>query len=676
MSLIKVSDLTKTQKSVVESVPRGIKWLHGPAGTGKTTVGVRRMLRLLSKDKVFANQILVVVPQPVLGLPYKIAARDPKLEAGGRITITTLGSLAQDAVKLFAPLVMPELGFANPYAAPTFLSLETALYHMSEVAGQIIAERGYFDTVTIARNRLYSQIIDNLNKAAVVGFPHEQIATRLIAAWGDKDPGQVTLYQHAQDCAEAFRQHCLQHNLIDFSLRVEMFRLLWQMPPVRAHFVQKYRHLIIENAEEDTPVTHDILLDWLPEAESGLIITDSDGGFRRFLGAAPNSAARLTQGLNARDKIVFTAADSFVTPPALQALTADFATSLNQAVPIAPMDDPRAALGHDTARYYTEMVRNTVNHIADLIHGQGVPAGEIVLLAPFISDGLRFFFAEELSKQGITLQSHRPSRALREEPTAAALLTWAQLAHPHWQMTPSSQEVVQALRLTLPELDPVRAQFALLQLYKGGRLGAFDALPPGVQERISYRIGAGLQTITTWLEAYQANPLDELDLFWSRLFEEVLARTRYGLVDDSPLATVAANLIDSARNFRQAMGEIPLRRALGHEYVRMVRGGVLADQYLRTWETPPDDHVLMLPAYTFLMMNRPVQYQVWLNLGSSGWWERLYQPLTHPYVLTREWDANISGQVWTDDDEYSTRNETLYRLLLGLVRRCRTGIYL
>ena len=35
------------------------------------------------------------------------------------------------------------------------------------------------------------------------------------------------------------------------------------------------------------------------------------------------------------------------------------------------------------------------------------------------------------------------------------------------------------------------------------------------------------------------------------------------------------------------------------------------------------------------MSNRPVDYQFWLDVGGRGWFERLYQPLTHPYVLSR-----------------------------------------
>jgi hypothetical protein len=73
------------------------------------------------------------------------------------------------------------------------------------------------------------------------------------------------------------------------------------------------------------------------------------------------------------------------------------------------------------------------------------------------------------------------------------------------------------------------------------------------------------------------------------------------------------------------------------------------------------------------MMNSPVDYQFWLNIGSGGWWERLYQPLTNPYVMSRQWQT---GKPWTDEHEFQINQEGLYRLTRGLIYRCRRKIYL
>ena len=60
-------------------------------------------------------------------------------------------------------------------------------------------------------------------------------------------------------------------------------------------------------------------------------------------------------------------------------------------------------------------------------------------------------------------------------------------------------------------------------------------------------------------------------------------------------------------------------------------------------------------------------------MGSSGWYERLEQPLTHPYVLSRAW---LEGKKWTSEEESRVSNANLEMIVSGLLSRCRKGIIL
>ena len=115
--------------------------------------------------------------------------------------------------------------------------------------------------------------------------------------------------------------------------------------------------------------------------------------------------------------------------------------------------------------------------------------------------------------------------------------------------------------------------------------------------------------------------------------------------------------------------------SLGREYIEMLSEGVIAAQYLGAWSVEEENAVLVAPAYTFLMKNHAVEVQFWLNPGSDGWVERLFQPLTHPFVLSRNWD-NADGHYWSDADEVAATKETLARLTTGLLRRCKGRLYL
>jgi hypothetical protein len=105
-----------------------------------------------------------------------------------------------------------------------------------------------------------------------------------------------------------------------------------------------------------------------------------------------------------------------------------------------------------------------------------------------------------------------------------------------------------------------------------------------------------------------------------------------------------------------------------------VGDGVLAALHFASWQDEYfKDAVFVAPAYTFLMRNRFVDYQFWLDIGSGAWAERLDQPLTHPYVLHR---AYPKATMWTDEMEAAAQQERLRKLILGLVRRCRKHVYL
>jgi hypothetical protein len=656
-------------------------FLEGPAGAGKTTLAMARLHYLLETG-IPAASILVLVPQRTLATPYHEALRNPSLAPGGRVDILTLDGLARRTIDLFWPLIAARAGFAHPNHPPVFLTVETAQYFMDRLIDPLLAQ-GYFDAVTIQRNRLISQILDNLNKAALMGIPHTEVARRLKRAWGGES-SHALIYDQAQECANLFRDFCLAHSLLDFSLQIEVFcRQLWPFSASHYYLLGRYRHLLIDNVEEDTPATHDLLREWLPNCDSALLVYDHDAGYRLFLGADPDSAYTLKESCRQHAAL----GESRIAPAPVQALAYQVGRSLNR--PVKPVaGDMSQALEYEHQRFHPQMLDWVSQEIFNLIEHEGALPGQIVVLAPFISDALRFSLLNRLERLHIPARSHRPSRALRDEPAVRCLLTLAKVAHPQWEMPPPPYDVTQALVTAIRELDLVRAQMLTNIVYHAGSKGpwfsSFAQINTEMQERITYLVGGRFDRLKSWLDSYMDGPQIPLDHFFSHLFGEVLSLPGFGFHVDLDAGRAAANLIESVRKFREVVEAFPGEGAdpLGKEYVRMVERGVLAAQYLPGWQLG-DNAVLVAPAYTYLMSNRPVDYQFWINAGSVGWWERIYQPLTHPYVLSRRWPApptkgqeGPADRVWTDEDEYEAERETLYRLVLGLARRCRKRIYL
>ena len=509
---------------------------------------------------------------------------------------------------------------------------------------------------------------------------------------------RINALRAARCISHQFRQLCTRSMLVDFSLLISMFNdVVLTNDWSRTHLFRSCRHLIFDNAEEDTHSTHQLVHAWLPHLESGLIIADDDGGYRIFLGAAPQNLAELQSVCSHH----LTLGGSHVAPPELLRLNQQIDEIMQYpgaAAPIDPTDihsvceEAAADIAHLSSelrfpdielRYYPQMISWVTQEIRSLITDEGIAPGEIAVLAPYVSDALRFSLQNSLDQYGIRSTSHRPSRALQEEPAARCLLTWAKLAHPDWGIRPPAADVAMSLMLSISRLDAVRADLLGHIVFPPQRssidLGSFGDLRPQIQERITYVAGEAYEHLRGWIYDYRASrEFVPLDQFLARLFGEVLGQAGYGFHQDYDSARIANQLVDSSRNFRWSLESAPTEKTdeglafLGKEYIQLVESGALGALYVPGWREAADS-VFIAPAYTFLMRNRPVSAQFWLDIGSTGWWERLYQPLTHPYVVAHDWPAD---RAWTDLDEYHTRQETMRHLLVGLVRRTRKRIYL
>lgn len=667
-------ELSDHQLSIIESPSDSSFFLSGPAGSGKSTTGIERLSHLLQTGSQ-GRTILLFFPQRNLGVNYQKTLAN--FSAGGHSlpVSATYGGLARRILSLFWPVMLEKFPLLRPDLGPTFLTLESSLYFLSRIVESLILEEGYFSTVIIQRNRLYSQILDNLNKSAVHGFPHTEISDRLSSSWIG-DPSQEIIYQQAQYAANKFRDYCYQNNLLDYSLQIELFtKAIDQIHLVKSHLRNQFDHLIYDNIEEDIPVAHDFISNLIPHLGSSLVIFDQDAGYRNFLGASPESAARLSASC-AEHKVF---SQIFTASPSLLYFNERLSEGINKRSTLS--EEPPQSFNLPFSISYQPSYPGMIEWVAGEINSLikiGISPSEIVILAPYLSDSLRFLLLKSLSNHSLSATSHRPSRALRDEPAAQGLLTAAALAHPSWDIYPSRHEIALAFVQIFKGLDLTRGFLLASQAEKNSpssrvRLADFETFTHTAKDRITFYAGSLYQEFLNWLDSYTSKSPVPLDHFLTQLFSEVLSCPGYGFYNDLTKGRVAAQIIESVNKFRQSAGKVlGLDHAeLGKEYYRMVKTGVLANQYIKSWTDLPDNEIFIAPAYTFLLHNKPVDYQFWLDIGSRGWYERIYQPLTNPHILHRNWPL---GHPWNDAAEQEHNLNTLICLTTGLIRRCRKSI--
>ncbi len=661
-----VHSLTPTQQEIIHFPISGKYFLEGPAGSGKTTTSIARLKHILTQ--LAGHQVLIFVPQRSLGKPYFDFFSQQRDYSGSLPSIVTFGGFAKRMIELFWPVIADETEFANPRARPFFLSLETAQYCMNRVAEPYL-EKGFFQSVVIEKSRLFGQILDNLNKAAVVQFPLTEISQRLKGI-NQLDASMEIAYDQVQICAQAFRAFCYRYNVIDYSLCIDLFfSKLFNNKTFDTYFRSNHKMIIAENIEEDIPVFHDFIRTYLTASESAWLIFDHNGGFRSFLGADPQSAYTLKKFCD--HSVIFN-----------QELTGtDNIQKLNQVlskcIKVEKIQKKEADFGQSLVfndfQFYPEMVKGVCSQVQVLVRDLKVMPKEIVILSPYLSDALNFSLNTILEEFKIPAESFRPSRKYLDDAVIRSLLSLAKLAHPHWELPVSRFELREVLLCCFKNMDIIRADLIAKTLFHPGKqqegLRAFDTITNrDTQQKMTFLHGEKVEKLRSWLIEYQSGNPQPLDVFISRIYGELLSQSDFLLFEQYESANSISKLILSIQNFRYfstsflESDEI----SFGIEYIRSIQAGLLPSAFFSS-EEEKSDAVLIAPAHSFLMQNRMVAYQYWLDIGNLGWWERLNQPLTNPYLLNRNWD---STQKWTVAHEYSANQASMLKIVQGLLNRC------
>lgn len=663
--------LTDTQQAAIAA--HGTVFLYGPAGTGKTTALHHRLLRLLHEGHS-AYTILVLVAEPEHRDAFIEAVHTAGPGPYADLVVTDYTRLARSMVELFWPIVARDAGFDRPYQPPAFLSYDLAQVLMWRVVTPLIAQ-GAFANLRLRPQQIISQILDTLNRAALNALSLEEAIERQSRTWSGEPERQIQLADAAA-AARDFRRICLASSLLDYSLVVEVFDTqLVRHPEFHRYFRERYRHLIVDNLEEQPPAGQNFvtgLMDQMagtPEP-SVAVAADADAGYKRFLAADPHGAERTISRF--RQVINFT--ESFVSPPEMTALANQVENTLLHSH--KPVEGAETRIRHIVGgRYRREMVANLGPVLHRLVYDEGVAPRDIAIIVPYLDGALRHMLTGMLVESGLPFRQLRRRTSPREEPRVRAWLTWLALAHPLWGIRPVPYDVAEALTLSLDGLDPARAQLITNQLYRPDvpELLPADVLPEAIAARAGLENIARVEELRQWLA--EQGGRSTIEVFLHNLFNDLLAQPHFRPEPDLAGAAICDWLARSAARLRRAAPAMGLTgdATIGATFIDAVNQGLVTANP-PDWGEPPDpEGIILSTIYAYLLAGRPVRVQVWLETAAQGWWDIPRQPLSNAFILAQSRPAELP---WSVEEDFGVRNELLARIVRGLAARCRDGVIL
>ncbi len=665
--------LSGQQKNLIEADPFSRIWLTGPAGCGKSTAAAERVRFLMEQSDAWP-QILIFTPGRSYNTPYQ----DLLSREGIRPQLTTYNSFVQSSLKLFWPLITGNTDFENKNSYPMFLTIEAAQIIMAKLI-RSRREDGYFNGLTASPSRVFNQVMLAMHKCAAAEIPFEQYAGLMRESWVG-DGALFPVFDQAQECGMLYRKVCFENNLLDYSLQLEIFtKYLLPHPVFRSWLENRKLHFVFDNLEEEVPAAHHFVREIAPLCRSMLLITDRNGGFRSFMGCDPLSAETLHDLCPVQTDFE----QSFVSSPALQAMEqviSDPSLS-NRDLPVSP----RSAFSFASGHHYPEMIKKAVNDVANLVWTQGVAPKDIVILAPLVSDVLYTEMERGLWEQGIKVYLHRPSRPLLNERVTRSLLILCQLVKP----IPGTQvrllDIVQMAQCFIEGLDPIRGQLIVGGMFRERKhddpnpieydIRPFASLSEEKKSRIPAEIAARFEILRNWIEHQRKNKALSPDRIISEFFTDVLIHE--GFITDAETNLGIRKVVDSMVKYKAVLDYLNENgcrsgfRPDWSDYFELVGLGMINAKYYEELYAQPENTVLISLTSAYLSMDRPADYQIWLNVGAPRWWERFYGELTNDAVLSRFWPPE---KKWDALTASAYNDSHMTRQVRGLLRRCRIQV--
>lgn len=658
-------NLTSLQETAA-AAPSTSFWL-GPAGAGKSTALHARLRRLLAEGEP-AYTILVLVAELEQREPFLADLHQSDVGPYADLTITTYNRMAQEMVQLFWPLVARDAGFVRPYHPPTFLSYDLAQLLMWHVITPMLDE-GAFADLRLRPQQIVSQLLDTLNRAALNGLTLDEAIARQIRTWSG-ETARLRNLEEAATAARAFRRECLEDSLLDLSLVVQVFDTqLVHRAEFHKYFEERYRHLLVDNVEEQTPAGQNFVRSLMGRTQTTAVVYDAGGGYKRFLAADP-AGANTFRNACAR---AFDFTEQFTSSEPLRHLANLVENTLMHTT--KPIEQADAALLRVVnGRYRREMVANLIPVLQDLFTA-GVHPADVAIIVPYLDGALRYMLEQAFTTAKLPYFLLRRRSSPRDEPRIRAWLTWLALAHPDWGVIPAPFDVAEALTLSIHGLDPARAELLVSYLYDAhtARLLPAAELPERAADRVSPALLALVDELRDWLAAHEQQ--QQPDSFLHALFAELLSQPRFQPAPDLAGAAVCDWLVQAATRLRQSAAAIGFQTPadVGAAFIDGIQNGLVTANPPELGDPPDPNGVMISTIYGYLLAGGPVRVQVWLETAATGWWDIPNQPLSNAFVLAQSYPAD---KPWTMEDDFQIRNQLLSRIVRGLTARCQDGVIL
>ncbi|MBZ9636274.1 hypothetical protein [Clostridium sp. FP1] len=636
--------------------------VKGNSASGKTTLAVSKYRNMIENENIKSSNILCLFMNKYQNITW---TKDVIFNTASDIRKSSYYGFIRRELSLYWPYVVENCKEIKiNILKPEFASFDATNYAMKSLVEHFRKAKGYFQDITSTSSKIASDLISNINNAALSLVPFDEIGTRLYNSLEVKDFLIKETYNQLDEVTRYYISKLLCNGIVDYGLSFYLYNN-YLLHDSRYTSINNIKYIIVDDIDEASPAEQELLFKIINNVDKAYLFYNPKGGLCSYYGA---NTDYLKSKLNIEYHELtldnhFCCNDDFINIASVidsRAHTPYRSDKINEDVPVFIDMSPQLR---------SEMVQKIILKVEELLN-QGIKPKDIAIICPFNDFIISYELQKKAKELSISVMETSKKDRFIDNEYLHPLIVLAVLCNDYKSIRLTKEDYKNFFSFML-RLDAIRGSL----LYPFVAESGLQDLSMEIEGRVGDEAVGKYNELKQWIENYKVNLMDHkssLGEFFRNAFSQVLIilpKVKEHIED-------YIGLYESCESFINTLDKLEFKGKSSEErfieFIRCEGSGFYSMNEIQEILLQDNSIVLTSP-YTYLTSNLNSKVQIWTDINSNMWCPRNAGELSNSYVLKTNWDID---DIYTEKKE----NNNVYGILMSLVncllRKCRGELYI
>ena len=476
----KLFDNLFSEKSIIVS---------GKSGSGKTTLAIEKYKHMIEEEKINSENILVLVMNRHQAMTWK---KELCLKTAGEFKIYTYQNFVSRELSKFWPIIESKCSrIEKKSLKPEFISTDLANY-MMELLVNYYRRKGYLVDITSHSSRVASDLVSNINKAAMSLVDFKEIGTRLYNSLQIKESISRENYEHIDYIIDYYINSFLKHGVLDYGIGIYLYNNYLINNHTYAGKLNDIKYILVDDFNEISPAQLSLVNKLMCTVEKGYMFYNQDGGFCTYYGADKQYLMSNIEFSYQQLEVE----ESFMCGNYFMELSKEI--SIDNLGSISAQNRQIPVYFDISSQLRSEMLEKVSNKIKELVR-MGKRPEDVVIISPSNDVALNSEIEYRLKDFGIGVINTSKKSRLIDNPYIHSLIVIACLCNKYTGINLTRDDYKRFFSTVL-NIDMVKASIVSKSIINCGEL---QQLPSEVTERIGVNVEGRYNNLKECIQKYK-----------------------------------------------------------------------------------------------------------------------------------------------------------------------------